>query len=213
VACDAPTACFEVETATHDKVGVNVRKQTQESRQKSDLGKQLRGETAEVLLALKTVSALLGSGITEERKTALWSELLTNWQKINFTDQAHRDELSATMPQDPKELLDQLHVAKRLGDGLGFDIISYVEEGDGLLAMVEVKDIGADRIFLSENERLLAVELTKLKVPWRLYGYVQGAGWQDLTKLITDHATEAGTHVLSLGLRPKEWELKLKRKQ
>lgn len=194
-----------------ERVEVNVLKQSPESRKQSEEGKQIRGETAEILLVLDTVAKLLNDSVIDgQKRAALWNGFLVEWQKIPFANPAHKDALAKKMPNDPEELLKELHLAKRLGDGLGFDVISYVVENSrDLLVMAEVKDIRSDRIFLSENERVRAVQYANLNIPWRLIAFVDGLGPYDLTQLIVGQAKLAGEKIKDLSMKPQEWVMHL----
>jgi hypothetical protein len=176
-------------------------------RQKSDAGKQLRGETAEVLLVLDTVAKLLDENvISEQKRTALWDELRLKWQDISFANPAHKDALTPKLSIDPEDLMKQLHLAKRLGDGLGFDAILYsAENGKEQLVMAEIKDIRSDRIFISENERARSVQYADLSLPWRLMALINGSEPFDLTELIVNQARVAGERVKDLRMKPQEW--------
>jgi hypothetical protein len=193
------------------KSDVNVLKQSPESRKKSEEGKQIRGETAEVLLVLDTVAKLLNESVIDEQKRAtLWDTFRVEWQKIPFANIAHKNELALKLPKDPEGLMKELHLAKRLGDGLGFDVISYVvENGKELLVMAEVKDIRSDRIFLSENERVRAVQYADIGIPWRLNALIDGVVPYDLTQLITSQARLAGERVKDLQMKPQEWVVQI----
>ena len=186
---------------------VRALQQSNEVRQKSDAGKQVRGETAEVLLVLDTVAKLLDENvISEQKRTALWDELRLKWQDISFANPAHKDALTPKLSIDPEGLMKQLHLAKRLGDGLGFDAILYsAENGNEQLVMAEIKDIRSDRIFISENERARSVQYADMSLPWRLMALINGSEPFDLTELIVNQARVAGERVKDLRMKPQEW--------
>ena len=202
-------------TPSSDRAEVNIRNQSFESRKQSEEHKQIRGETAEVFLVLDTVGKLLNESIVDgQKRDALWDGFRAEWQKIPFANPSYKNELAQRIPNDPDKLLKELHLAKRLGDGLGFDVIMYVaENGTELLTMAEVKDIRSDRIFLSENERARAVQYAQMGIPWRLMAFVNGTGPYNLTQIVVEQAKLAGEKVKDLSLKPQEWVMQLKIKE
>ncbi len=113
-------------------------------------------------------------------RVAQWSEVLRIWAMVaKELDGLPLLPLDCPGEQDAHALARLLHAAVNVGDGLGFDVIE-VGTHPGQVWLTEVKSAVGGRLFLSENERLKALQYEKTAPGrWRLKVWLGDGQWAD----------------------------------
>ncbi len=148
----------------------------QDEREREDRRNHLAGESAERRLVSASVKNLLSADDRDRR----WQEVFDIWEIVRDLNQkSELDALPRDCPATKRELAEWLHVAKKFGDGLGFDVL----EVGGTVNQVwlsEVKSATAGRLHLSENERRKALYYeSHCKGLWRLKMWLGNGQWAD----------------------------------
>ena len=170
---------------------------TQDEREQEGRRNHLAGENAERRVVSASVKNLLSASDRDRR----WQEVVAIWEIVRSLNQkANLCALPTDCPATKSELADWLHVAKKFGDGLGFDVLE-VGEAVNQVWLSEVKSATAGRLHLSENERRQALAYEgRCKGRWRLKMWLGNGQWVDdqptRTFLDAFNAIERVTHGL-----------------
>lgn len=186
-----------------------VKQATQSQREEENRNNHQTGLTAEHRVVLASARNLLASS----DKTAQWANVLLAWAEVcKALDGLPMLPDYCPGDPDPHELARILHSSVFAGDGLGFDVIE-VGEQLGQVWLSEVKSATGGRLFLSENERLKALQYEACRPGlWRLKVWLGNGQWADnqLTTHVLDTFKDIDVRLNGCEkVRPDGWEFQL----
>lgn len=186
-----------------------VKQTTQAQREQENQVNHRAGLTAEHQVVLASARNLLASS----DRVAQWDEVLRVWAMLaKEFDGLPSLPLDCPGEQDMHALARLLHAAVHVGDGLGFDVIE-VGEHPGEVWLSEVKSAAGGRLFLSENERIKALQYeTTMPGRWRLKVWLGNGQWAspEITGSVLGALRDIDLRLNgNVQARPQGWEFQL----
>ncbi|MDM8555464.1 DUF3883 domain-containing protein [Desulfococcaceae bacterium HSG7] len=189
--------------------------------EKTTRDQQKRGIGLERKLALESAITVKSEGLMkeciDEIKTAIEQndKDLFDREENKKIIEKYKKGLDTIIPKlyskvDVEALSKYLHVSKKIGDGLGYDILFPEISNDQAITIlkVEVKSSkSGDKIFLSENERKRILHFKNYEPNWRLWlNSSEGDMTEDILDAVWEHNEN---HFFDQRVHANGWEINL----